>query len=152
MGIQKSVTLTTDGACLGNPGPGGWAALLRYGSHEKLITGSEPESTNNRMELLAVIRGLGLLNQPCRVKIVTDSQYVMNAFAKGWLEGWQANGWRTADKKPVKNQDLWEELVAATLRHEITWEWVRGHNGHPDNEAVDTAARRAAETAAGQRP
>ena len=97
MGIQKSVTLTTDGACLGNPGPGGWAALLRYGSHEKLITGSEPETTNNRMELLAVIRGLGLLNQPCRVKIVTDSQYVMNAFAKGWLEGWQANGWRTAE-------------------------------------------------------
>jgi len=144
----KKVTLVTDGACLGNPGPGGWAALLRYGQHEKVLTGGEPETTNNRMELLAVIEGLKLLNQVCSVRVVTDSQYVMNAFSKGWIVSWKRNGWRTADKKPVKNQDLWEDLDAEIERHTVTWEWVRGHNGHPDNERVDEAARQAAARAA----
>ena len=141
---RKKVTLVTDGACLGNPGPGGWAALLRYGKHEKLLSGGEPESTNNRMELSAVIFGLKILNEPCDVKVVTDSQYVMNAFTKGWLVSWRKNGWRTADKKPVKNQDLWEDLDYETERHKVAWEWVKGHSGHPDNERVDEAARIAA--------
>jgi len=144
---RKKVILVTDGACLGNPGPGGWAALLRFGQHEKLLTGGESETTNNRMELSAVIEGLKPLNQACNVRVVTDSQYVMNAFTKGWLESWKRNGWKTADKKPVKNQDLWEELDAALSRHAVTWEWVKGHAGHPDNERVDEAARQAAAAA-----
>ena len=144
---RKKVILVTDGACLGNPGPGGWAALLRFGQHEKLLTGGESETTNNRMELSAVIEGLKPLNQACDVRVVTDSQYVMNAFTKGWLESWKRNGWKTADKKPVKNQDLWEELDAALSRHAVTWEWVKGHAGPPDNERVDEAARQAAAAA-----
>jgi ribonuclease HI len=141
----EKITLTTDGACLGNPGPGGWAALLRFEGKEKMISGSEPDTTNNRMELLAVISGLNALKRACEVTIVTDSQYVMKAFKEGWLDKWQENGWKTADKKPVKNQELWEELLAAVERHHVHWKWVKGHNGHPDNERVDEEARLQAE-------
>ena len=141
----EKITLTTDGACLGNPGPGGWAALLRFEGKEKMISGSEPDTTNNRMELLAVISGLNALKRACEVTIVTDSQYVMKAFKEGWLDKWQENGWKTADKKPVKNQELWEDLLSAVDRHHIHWKWVKGHNGHPDNERVDEEARRQAE-------
>lgn len=141
----EKITLSTDGACLGNPGPGGWAALLRFEDKEKMISGGEPDTTNNRMELMAVISGLNALKRTCSVTIVTDSQYVMKAFKEGWLDKWQENGWKTADKKPVKNQELWEELLAAVDRHEVHWKWVKGHNGHPDNERVDEEARRQAE-------
>lgn len=141
----EKITLSTDGACLGNPGPGGWAALLRFEGKEKMISGGEPDTTNNRMELLAVISGLNALKRACEVTIVTDSQYVMKAFKEGWLDKWQENGWKTADKKPVKNQELWEDLLAAVDRHHIHWKWVKGHNGHPDNERVDEEARRQAE-------
>jgi ribonuclease HI len=144
----KNVTLVTDGACLGNPGPGGWAALLRYNGHEKLISGGELLTTNNRMELMAVIRGLDLLKERCHVHIQTDSKYVMDAFDKGWINGWQRNGWQTAAKKPVKNQELWEELADAVARHRIRWEWVKGHSGHADNERVDQEAQAAAQVAA----
>lgn len=137
--------MTTDGACLGNPGPGGWAALLRYGEHERLLSGGEPDTTNNRMELSAVIMGLRALKQPCDIRIVTDSRYVMNAFVEGWFKNWEKNGWRTADKKPVKNQDLWQELADELHKHHVKWEWVKGHAGHDDNERVDVAAREAAE-------
>ena len=141
---HKQVQLVTDGACLGNPGPGGWAALLRCGPHEKLISGAEPDTTNNRMELNAVLQGLGTLKESCSVQIVTDSKYVMNAFEQGWLNGWQRNGWRTAGKKPVKNRDLWEALLTEISRHRVRWQWVKGHSGDPDNERVDEAARNAA--------
>ncbi len=143
----SNVTVTTDGACLGNPGPGGWAALLRHKSTEKLISGGERDSTNNRMELMAVIQGLTALKRRCKVHIVTDSKYVMDAFEKGWIEKWEANGWRNASKEPVKNKDLWEDLVHQVDRHDVTWEWVKGHNGHPDNERVDLESRLAAERA-----
>jgi ribonuclease HI len=145
--LTEQVTLTTDGACIGNPGPGGWAALLHYKKKEKLLSGNDPETTNNRMELMAVIMGLEALKRRCRVNIVTDSQYVMKAFKEGWLKKWETNGWRTADKKPVKNQDLWETLANLIDQHEIHWTWVKGHNGHPDNEKVDAEARRQAEKA-----
>lgn len=144
--LLEKITLSTDGACLGNPGPGGWAALLRFEEKEKMISGGEPDTTNNRMELLAVISGLNALKRPCEVTIVTDSQYVMKAFKEGWLDKWQENGWKTADRKPVKNQELWEELLAAVDRHTVHWKWVKGHNGHPDNERVDEEARRQAES------
>ena len=144
----EQVTLTTDGACMGNPGPGGWAALLRFGDKEKVLKGGEKESTNNRMELMAVIQGLGALKRRCKVHIVTDSKYVMDAFKQGWIRSWQANGWRTASKQPVKNQELWEELIDLVAGHEVSWDWVKGHNGHPDNELVDAEARSAAEAAA----
>jgi len=141
---MKQVTLTTDGACSGNPGPGGWAALLRFGRHEKLLTGAEKETTNNRMELTAMIEGLRALKEKCSLTICTDSQYILNAFEQGWLEKWKENDWRTTNKKsPVKNQDLWEELDALISRHKITWKWVKGHAGHEDNERVDKAARTA---------
>ncbi len=142
---RKRVVLTTDGACLGNPGPGGWGALLRFGDHEKMLSGGERDSTNNRMELSAVIHGLRALTQPCDVKIVTDSKYVMNAFVEGWFKNWERNGWMTAAKKPVKNQDLWQELADEIHKHHIEWKWVKGHAGHEDNERVDVAAREAAE-------
>ena len=141
---MKKVVLTTDGACIGNPGPGGWAALLRFGRHEKLLTGGEKDTTNNRMELQAVIEGLAVLKERCDVTIVTDSKYVMNAFEQGWFDKWQDNGWKTAAKDPVKNRELWEELAERLERHKITWKWVKGHAGHDDNEAVDKAARDAA--------
>lgn len=143
---MKIVSLTTDGACLGNPGPGGWAALLRFGEHDKVVSGGETETTNNRMELTAIIEGLRLLKEPCQVQIVTDSRYVMDAFEQGWLRSWTANNWRTSANKEVKNQDLWQALLAETKRHRISWTWVKGHSGHPDNELVDKAARKAAES------
>lgn len=136
------VLLFTDGACSGNPGPGGWGALLRYRDQEKELSGGEPETTNNRMELLAVIHGLEALKRPVRVRIVTDSQYVMKGMTE-WLVGWKQRGWRTAGRQPVKNIDLWQRLEAALTPHEIEWEWVRGHSGHPDNERVDQLARAA---------
>lgn len=142
---MKKVTLITDGACLGNPGPGGWAALLRYGQHEKLLSGGDRETTNNRMELMAAIEGLRVLKESCIVELIVDSRYVMDAFDKDWLRNWKANGWLTAAKKEVKNQDLWQELDQQVSRHRISWKWVRGHNGHEDNERVDKAAREAAE-------
>lgn len=144
MSESAVVHVFTDGACLGNPGPGGWAALLRYGSVERVISGSEADTTNNRMELMGAIGALEALTRPCSVHITTDSQYVKQGMQQ-WLARWQANGWRTSDKKPVKNQDLWERLAVAVARHRVQWFWTRGHSGHPDNERVDRAARQAAE-------
>lgn len=141
---MKKVTLITDGACLDNPGPGGWAALLRYNQHEKLLSGSDKLTTNNRMEITAVIKGLELLKERCEVDIVVDSRYVMDAFEKGWLQNWRANGWKTAGNKDVKNRDLWEQLETQAKRHKVSWTWVRGHAGHEDNEKVDKEARQAA--------
>ncbi len=138
--MTKTVVIYTDGACSHNPGPGGWAYLLRYGAHEKLASGHEAETTNNRMELRAVIEALKSLTRPCAVAVYTDSQYVRKGILE-WMEGWQRNGWRTAAKKAVKNQDLWQDLLAATALHEIDWHWVKGHSGDPDNERVDEAAR-----------
>ena len=137
------VEIATDGACKGNPGPGGWGALLRMGETEKELSGSENPTTNNRMELTAAIRGLEALKRPCRVTLSTDSRYVMDGLTK-WIHGWQKNGWRTADKKPVKNAELWQALLAAAKPHRIEWKWVKGHAGHPDNERVDKLASDAA--------
>lgn len=144
---MKKVTLITDGACLDNPGPGGWAALLRYNQHEKMLSGSESLTTNNRMEIMAVIKGLELLKETCEVKVVVDSRYVMDAFEKNWLRNWHANGWKTAANKDVKNRDLWEQLEAQASRHKLKWTWVKGHAGHEDNERVDKEARQAASLA-----
>ncbi len=140
---MKKVVIYTDGACLGNPGPGGWAALLTYGATQKEISGSEADTTNNRMELKAAIAALQHLKSPCEVMLHTDSQYVMKGITE-WVKGWMAKGWKTADKKPVKNDDLWKELVEANARHRVTWQWVKAHNGHPENERVDQLARDAA--------
>jgi ribonuclease HI len=140
---MKQVTLATDGACSGNPGPGGWAALLRFHAHEKLISGGERATTNNRMEIMAVLEGLRVLKERCRVTIYSDSRYVIDAFEKRWLQGWRRNGWTTKSKQPVKNRELWEQLAVAVEAHEVTWVWVRGHAGHADNERVDAAARAA---------
>jgi ribonuclease HI len=139
---MKQVHIFTDGACRGNPGPGGWAALLRYGDTEKEISGAEQHTTNNRMELLAAIMALKVLTRKCHVILHTDSQYVRNGITE-WRVGWQRNGWRTAAKKPVKNVDLWQALAAEAARHEIEWRWVRGHSGHVENERVDELARMA---------
>ena len=143
------VELATDGACKGNPGPGGWGAVLRFGETEKLLSGGERLTTNNRMELMAAIEGLKALKKPCRVKLSTDSRYVMDGMTK-WMHGWLKNSWRTADKKPVKNADLWQALWAAAKPHRIEWEWVKGHAGHPDNERADTLASDAAIAAGGK--
>lgn len=137
---MKAVTIYTDGACSGNPGPGGWGAILVYGEHEKELSGGEADTTNNRMEMMAVISGLEALSSPCDVTVVTDSEYVMNGMTK-WLKGWQARGWKTADKKPVKNADLWQRMVQASSSHTLYWQWVRGHNGHEMNERADALAR-----------
>ena len=137
------VHMATDGACKGNPGPGGWGVVIRSGEREKELSGGEPLTTNNRMELTAAIRGLQALNRPCRVVLSTDSRYVMDGLTK-WLAGWQRNGWKTAAKQPVKNADLWQELVAAAAPHRIRWEWVKGHAGHPENERADKLASDAA--------
>ena len=137
------VEIFTDGACLGNPGPGGWAALLRYKTVEKYISGGEADTTNNRMELMAAIRGLEALRRDARVRLTTDSQYVKQGI-ETWLARWIANGWRTSDKKPVKNQDLWQRLAAAAAAHRVEWHWTRGHSGHTENEQVDRLAREAA--------
>ena len=136
------MTLFTDGACSGNPGPGGWGALLRYGAHEKELSGGEPATTNNRMEMLAVIHGLEALKKSAQVRIYTDSQYVMKGMTEG-LAGWKRRGWKTADRQPVKNMDLWQRLEAAMTPHQVEWQWVRGHSGHPENERVDQLARAA---------
>lgn len=141
---MTDVEAFTDGACLGNPGPGGWAALLRAKGNERLLAGGEADTTNNRMELLAAIGALEALTRPCRVTLTTDSKYVMQGIEQ-WVPRWRANGWRTADKKPVKNQDLWQRLSEAAARHQVRWQWVRGHTGHAENERVDQAAREQAE-------
>jgi ribonuclease HI len=136
------IDIFTDGACSGNPGPGGWAAILRSGAHEREISGGESATTNNRMELTAVIRALEALKRPSAVTIHTDSRYVMDG-AQKWLAKWKANGWKTAGKKPVKNAELWRALEAAIARHAIQWRWIAGHSGHAENERVDTLARAA---------
>ena len=141
--MNARVEMYTDGACKGNPGRGGWGTLLRYGDQEKELYGGEPETTNNRMELMAVIEGLEALKRPVRVRIVTDSQYVKNGVTR-WIAGWKRNGWRTASRQPVKNRDLWERLDALLQDHEVEWQWVRGHAGHPENERADALANRGA--------
>lgn len=137
------VEIATDGACKGNPGPGGWGAVIRSGAREKDLSGGEKLTTNNRMELTAVIEALNALKRPCAVTLSTDSRYVMDGLTK-WIHGWRKNGWKTAAKQPVKNADLWQALVEATARHRIAWQWVKGHAGHPDNERADTLASDAA--------
>lgn len=140
MAAEKDIiALYTDGACSGNPGPGGWAALLRWNGHERELSGGEAETTNNRMEMMAVAMGLEAIKRPARVKLYSDSKYVLDGIQK-WLPGWKAKGWKTADKKPVKNQDLWERIDSALRRHEVEFQWVRGHAGHPENERVDKLA------------
>ncbi len=141
---MKHVEIFTDGACKGNPGPGGWGALLRYGEIEKSLYGGEPETTNNRMELLAAIEALSALREPCKVTITTDSQYVRKGITE-WLVNWKRNGWRTSAKEPVKNADLWQRLDAQNQRHDVSWHWVKGHNGHRENEIADSLANRAIE-------
>ncbi|MEW6645650.1 MAG: ribonuclease HI [Pseudomonadota bacterium] len=136
------VEIYTDGACRGNPGPGGWGALLRYKGKEKHLYGADAQTTNNRMELMAAIMALEELTRGCKVRLTTDSQYVMKGITE-WLANWRRRGWKTADKKPVKNADLWQRLDAACQRHEVEWAWVRGHNGHPENELADQLANRA---------
>ncbi len=137
--MADPVELFTDGACQGNPGPGGWGALLRFRDTEKELSGAEPATTNNRMELTAVIRGFEALNRPCRVVVTTDSQYVRNGITD-WINRWRRNGWRTADRKPVKNSDLWQRLDELVGAHEVEWHWVKGHAGHPENERADRLA------------
>jgi ribonuclease HI len=138
--MTSPVEIFTDGACSGNPGPGGWAAILRSGKHESELSGGEAHTTNNRMELMAVIEGLRKLKHSSPVTIYTDSRYVMDGASK-WLPGWKRKGWKTADKKPVKNEDLWRQLDAEMARHTLEWRWVAGHSGHPENERADQLAR-----------
>jgi ribonuclease HI len=133
------VEIFTDGACKGNPGPGGWGAVIRSGAHEKEISGGEALTTNNRMELLAAIRALEALKRPCEVALYTDSIYVRDGITK-WIHGWRRNGWKTADRKPVKNAELWQELLDAAAAHKVDWRWVKGHAGHPENERADRLA------------
>ena len=136
------VTIHTDGACSGNPGPGGWGALLEWNGHEKEISGAEPETTNNRMELMAAIQALETLKRASKVRLVTDSVYVRDGVTK-WIHNWKRNGWKTSAKKPVKNADLWQRLDEAAKRHDIKWEWIKGHAGHAENERTDALAREA---------
>ncbi len=136
-----NVTIYTDGSCLGNPGAGGWGAILRCNGQEKELSGGFAKTTNNRMEIMAVIVALETLNTPCTVELYTDSMYVRDAVEKKWLASWQRNGWKTAAKKPVKNQDLWQRLIPLLQKHTMTLKWVRGHNGHPENERCDELAR-----------
>jgi ribonuclease HI len=136
----KRVEIFTDGACSGNPGPGGWGAVLRYNGNERELSGGEAATTNNRMELTAAIEALEALRLPCAVDLYTDSNYVRDGISR-WIEGWKRNGWRTAEKKPVKNAELWQALDAARQRHDVTWHWVKGHAGHPENERADELAR-----------
>ncbi len=142
---MKKVEIFTDGACKGNPGPGGWGAVLRTGGHEKELSGHAPATTNNRMELTAVIEALGALKSPCEVALHTDSRYVIDGITK-WIFGWQKNGWKNAAKQPVVNIDLWQALLIATKPHKISWHWVKGHAGHPENERADKLASDAALT------
>jgi ribonuclease HI len=139
----KPVHLITDGSCIGNPGPGGWAYILRFNAHTREAYGSEPRTTNNRMELTAAVRGLRSLKEPCHVTLTTDSEYVKNGITQ-WIKGWKRNGWKTAAKKPVLNQDLWTELDAEAARHKIVWEWTKGHADHDDNNRCDELAQMAA--------
>ncbi|MBY4896277.1 ribonuclease HI [Cupriavidus sp. AU9028] len=138
---MQQVTIYSDGACKGNPGPGGWGAVLVAGTHEKELFGGEANTTNNRMELTAVIEALRALKRPCRVDVYTDSQYVQKGISE-WVKGWKARGWKTAERKPVKNADLWQTLDALAAEHDVVWHWVRGHNGHPGNERADGLANR----------
>jgi len=139
--LTPAVTIFTDGACSGNPGPGGWGVVLIHGKTEKELCGGEPGTTNNRMELMAAIQALEALKKPCRVELHTDSRYVMDGISQ-WIHGWKARGWKTAAKAPVKNEDLWRRLDEARLRHEVDWRWVKGHNGHELNERADALARK----------
>jgi ribonuclease HI len=143
---KPHVIIYSDGACSGNPGPGGWGAVLMSGTHRKELSGGEAGTTNNRMELMAAIAALEALKKPSKVELHTDSQYVKNGIT-AWIHGWKRNGWKTADKKPVKNAELWQRLEAATKRHEITWHWVKGHAGHEHNERADELAREGLQTA-----
>ncbi|MET1755631.1 ribonuclease HI [Novosphingobium sp. RD2P27] len=140
---MKKIEIFTDGACKGNPGPGGWGAILRMGRHEKEMSGSDPQTTNNRMEMTAVIRALNALTEPCEVTICTDSRYVIDGMTK-WIQGWQKKGWINASKQPVRNADLWHDMIEACHRHTISWQWVRGHDGHVENERADKLASDAA--------
>lgn len=137
---MKTITIYTDGACSGNPGPGGWGAILKYNDHQKELNGGAADTTNNRMELMAAISSLQSLKEPCQVDLYTDSVYVRDGISK-WIEGWKRNGWKTAAKAPVKNAELWQELDAARKIHKVTWHWVKGHAGHPENERADELAR-----------
>jgi len=139
--VSQVIEIYTDGACKGNPGPGGWGALLRMNEHEKELYGGEVDTTNNRMELMAAIMAMESLTRPCKVALTTDSQYVKNGINQ-WMDNWKKRGWKTADKKPVKNQDLWKRLDAALKDHEVEWHWVRGHTGHPENERADELANK----------
>ena len=136
---MKRVDVFTDGACSGNPGPGGWGAILRYNDTTKELFGGEADTTNNRMELMAAIEGLNALKRPCRVQLYTDSVYVRDGITK-WIKGWLRNGWRTADRKPVKNAELWQGLLEAVEPHQVAWHWVKGHSGHPENDRADALA------------
>ena len=138
---MKQVIIFTDGACRGNPGPGGWGALLRYGTTEKTLFGGEPDTTNNRMELMAAIMALEALTAPCQVVLTTDSRYGMDGITK-WMANWKKRGWKTASRQPVKNADLWRRLDAACEKHTIEWQWVKGHSGHPENDKADALANR----------
>lgn len=140
MAVCKEVELYCDGACSGNPGEGGWGTILRYQGHEKELSGGEPNTTNNRMELTAVIRGLSALREPCKVTVYTDSQYVVNGITLGWAKAWQQNGWRKKDHKPALNPELWETLLSLLEQHEVRFEWIKGHAGHPENERCDKMA------------
>ncbi len=144
---MKAVEIFTDGACKGNPGPGGWGAILRRGTHEKELSGGEAATTNNRMEMTAVIRALEALIEPCEVNLHSDSRYVIDGITK-WIEGWQRKGWINASQKPVLNADLWQQMLDAAAPHRIRWIWVKGHAGHPENERADRLASAAADTAA----
>ena len=146
---RKSVQVHTDGACLGNPGPGGWGALLRYGQHERELGGGERATTNNRMELMAAIMALEALKRPCKVELHTDSQYLRTGICE-WIPAWKARGWKTAAKTPVKNDDLWKRLDQARLRHTVDWRWVKGHAGHELNERADALARKGLKEALGE--
>jgi ribonuclease HI len=139
---RPHVTIHTDGACSGNPGPGGWGAILAFGDRRKELKGGEPHTTNNRMELMAAISALEALKRPCTVDLYTDSEYLRGGIT-GWIKNWKKNGWRTADKKPVKNVDLWQRLEAALAPHDVRWHWLRGHAGHAQNERADALAREA---------
>ena len=138
--MKKHIDIYTDGACSGNPGPGGWGVILSYGAHEKELSGGEMNTTNNRMELTAVIKGLEALKEPCAVRLVTDSKYVADSLLKGWARSWQRNGWKKADKKPALNSDLWERLLELLDTHDVKIEWVKGHAGHSENERCDRLA------------
>jgi len=140
--MTESVEIYTDGACRGNPGPGGWGVLLRFKGREKTLSGAERATTNNRMELMGAIKGIEALTRPCRVTVYTDSSYVKNGITQ-WLANWKRRGWKTAGKQPVKNVDLWQRLDAAVAPHDVDWRWVKGHSGHPENERVDELARKA---------